>query len=181
MQGTTFGQGNTADQKIALDFINRNDVKILNWYRTQRSKQGKSEANLKVWAICDENGTPKTYLVGSANLTKTGLHHNIELMTLANDISDRHYLEQTLRDLQAEAWDAKDRLRELIENKQEPSREAHVGVARTSATSARSKTPSSPSVAKEASTGCGTHILAGAALVASLVLLLVFQRWHSRR
>ena len=71
---------------------------VLNWYRTNRSNQGRSDAHLKVWAACDDAGVPQAFLVGSANLTVAGLHENVELMALA-DASDHAYLRSTVQEL----------------------------------------------------------------------------------
>ena len=53
LKSRNFAKATDADRGAALDFVNRGDVSVRNWYRTQRSGQGRSEAHLKVWAACD--------------------------------------------------------------------------------------------------------------------------------
>ena len=84
LKSRNFAKATDADRRAALDFVERSDVSVRNWYRTQRSGQGRSEAHLKVWAACDARDTPQAFLVGSANLTLAGLHDNVELMALAD-------------------------------------------------------------------------------------------------
>ena len=69
------------DRKKALAFVDRGDVQVLNWYRSARSAQGKSNLHAKAWVITDRNGrTATAALIGSANLTKVGLRTNWEMM-----------------------------------------------------------------------------------------------------
>lgn len=166
MKSRNFARATDRDRSAALDFVNRNDVTVLNWYRTNRSNQGRSEAHLKVWAACDGTGAPRAFLVGSANLTNAGLHENVELMALA-DGSERSYLRSTLQQLQAKSWDAKERLQEWIEG-DAPERRHHRRGQRS-----RQHAPA-------ASTGCGSQVLAAASLVSAAAALLIRRGRRSR-
>ena len=77
MKSRNFAKATDRDRSSALEFVSRSDVTVLNWYRTNRSNQGRSEAHLKVWATCDNRGVPQAFLVGSANLTNAGLQENV--------------------------------------------------------------------------------------------------------
>jgi len=118
-----FEEATDRDRSDALDFIQRGDTEILNWYRTERNPLGKAEAHLKVWAIASPGQRPSAYLIGSANLTKTGLHKNVEVMAIA-DHSDHGYLLNTLNALTAHAWDAKSKLRDYLQPAPAPARPA---------------------------------------------------------
>lgn len=160
MKGRNFALANDTDRRAALDFVRRRDVTVLNWYRTNRSNQGRSEAHLKMWAACDDAGVPQAFLVGSANLTNAGLHENVELMALA-DASDHGYLRSTLQQLQAKSWDAKERLEEQIEHDDSPEDRHHPRGRRPRRTS-----PGDVH-APAAATGCGPKVLAMASLAAA--------------
>ena len=159
MKSRNFAKATDRDRSAALAFVNRNDVTVLNWYRTNRSNQGRSEAHLKVWAACDHDGAFQAFLVGSANLTIAGLHENVELMALA-DGSERSYLRSTLQQLQAKSWDAKERLQEWIKGDAPEHRH------RRSGQRSRQHAPA-------ASTGCGSQVLAAASLVSAAAALLI--------
>ena len=120
LKSRNFAKATDADRRAALDFVDRSDVSVRNWYRTQRSGQGRSEAHLKVWTACDAHDTPQAFLVGSANLTMAGLRENVELMAQA-DATEHPYLRQTLHELLDKSWDAKDRLTEWIEGDDAPA------------------------------------------------------------
>lgn len=159
MKSRNFTKSTDADRHTALDFTRRDDVTVLNWYRTHRTSQGRSEAHLKIWAACDDAGTPHAFLVGSANLTIAGLHANVELMALA-DPSEHSYLHSTLQQLRDKSWDAKERLQEWIEHGGSAERQQHRRSERS-----RKQHPA-------ASTGCGPQVLAVATLVAAASALL---------
>lgn len=74
-----FKQCSRQQAREALHFISRPDVEVLNWYRTDRSSKGRSQAHLKTWVI-EIDGQPIAALNGSANLTQNGLFHNVESM-----------------------------------------------------------------------------------------------------
>ena len=168
MKSRNFAKATDADRRAALDFVQRGNVTVLNWYRTGRSNQGRSEAHLKVWAACNNAGTPQAFLVGSANLTIAGLHENVELMALA-DASEHAYLRSTVQQLRDKSWDRKDRLQELIEHGDSAEGRHHRHSKRT-----RHRTPAT-------STGCGPQVLAVASLVAAASALLVHRGRRSRQ
>ena len=168
MKSRNFVKATDADRRAALDFVQRGNVTVLNWYRTGRSNQGRSEAHLKVWAACDNAGTPQAFLVGSANLTIAGLHENVELMALA-DASEHAYLRSTVQQLRDKSWDRKERLQELIEHGDSPERHPHRRGQRS-----RQHAPA-------ASTGCGPQVLAAASLIAAAAALLLRHGQRLRR
>jgi hypothetical protein len=167
MKSRNFAKATDTDRSAALRFVQRSDVTVLNWYRTDRSKEGRSEAHLKVWAVCDAGGTPQSFLVGSANLTIAGLHENVELMALTDD-SEHAYLRSTLQQLQDKSWDTRERLETLIEH-DDVTQRRH----RRSGQPSRQHDPA-------ASKGCGAQILAAASLTAAGAALLVYCVHRSR-
>lgn len=176
MKSRNFAKATDAHRHTALGFVQRSDVTVLNWYRTDRSNQGRSEAHLKVWAVCDHAGDPQAFLVGSANLTMAGLHENVEMMTVA-DASEHSYLRSTLQQLQGKAWDAKERLEEWLEHGDVPTDRHHPRGRRSDRAStgnaSRRQTPA-------ASTGCGPQVLAVAFLALVGAALLFRRGRHSR-
>ena len=176
LKSRNFAKATDADRRAALEFVGRSDVGVRNWYRTQRSGQGRSEAHLKVWAACDAHDTPQAFLVGSANLTIAGLQENVELMALA-DATEHPYLRQTIHELQDKSWDAKERLAEWIEGDDAPESRHHPRDRRSE------RTPSaSGRKAPATSTGCGTSALAAATglmaavMAAAAVAILLIKR-----
>ena len=170
MKSRNFALATDRDRSAALDFVNRTDVDVRNWYRTKRSSQGRSEAHLKVWAACTDTGAPQAFLVGSANLTTAGLHENVELMALA-DASEHAYLRSTLQQLQGESWDAKERLEEWIEHGDSPER-SHRPTRRRSDHTPSTRGKPRPHAAA-ASTGCGSQVLAMVSLTAAAAAVLI--------
>ena len=168
MKSRNFAKATDADRRAAIGFVQRRDVTVLNWYRTARASQGRSEAHLKVWAACDHTGAPQAFLVGSANLTMAGLHENVEVMALA-DASEFTYLSSTLRQLRDKAWDAKKRLEDAIEHGDAPDNRHHPRGRRSGRTSAGT---ASRRQAPAASTGCGSQVLAAASLATATALLI---------
>ena len=71
------------DAAEAAEFISRPDVRILNWYRTDKNKKGAAIAHSKVFAVEGPEGRSIAVLAGSANLTMTGLSANVETMVEA--------------------------------------------------------------------------------------------------
>ena len=176
LKSRNFAKATDADRRAALDFVDRGDVSVHNWYRTQRSGQGRSEAHLKVWAACDAHGTPQAFLLGSANLTIAGLHENVEVMALA-DATEHPYLRQTLHELLDKSWDARDRLVEWIEG-DDPlaARHAPPRAPRRRETPTRKDQHRQRLAAPTASTGCSTHALAVAATLAALGAAVAINR-----
>ena len=173
LKSRNFAKATDADRRAALDFVDRSDVSVRNWYRTQRSGQGRSEAHLKVWAACDAHDTPQAFLVGSANLTIAGLHENVELMALA-DAAEHPYLRQTIHELQHKSWDARERLEEWIEHGDSPERSHRPTRHRSGHTPSTRGKRRQPTPA--ASTGCGSQVLAMVSLPAAAAALLISHR-----
>ena len=176
MKSRNFAKATDADRRTALAFVQRSDVTVFNWYRTDRSSKGRSEAHLKVWAACHDTGAPRSYLVGSANLTIAGLRENVELMAVA-DASEHGYLRSTLQQLQDKAWDAQDRLEEWIGPGDVPADRHHPRGHRSGRASAGSATRRR---APAASTGCGSQVLAVASLAVGGAALLLRRGRRSR-
>lgn len=160
LQGRNFQHATDADRCAALAFVQRSDVDVRNWYRTARNAAGRSEAHLKVWAVCDERGVPSAYLVGSANLTTAGLAENVELMTVV-DGSEHDYLDGVLQTLLDKSWLAKDQLVERIAGPDAlaEAERPHRGAARSDQ---HRRKPAAP----KAQTGCAkqTAVLAASVL-----------------
>ncbi len=104
-----FSRATEAERAKALTFLERDDVRVLNWYRTERSKQGASTAHLKLWAVYNPDGSCADILTGSANLTGNGLHKNQETMARVT-AKERERLHLRVVDLLDKAWDSRDRL-----------------------------------------------------------------------
>ena len=89
--------------------MTRPDVSVRNWYRTNKNKEGASQAHLKTWVVAGNDGEPLAALVGSANLTRAGLQDNAELGVEANGDDLIRAWDMT-NDLHRRAWDCRDRL-----------------------------------------------------------------------
>ena len=76
-----FQKATESDRGQALQFLRRSDVEVLNWYRTNRSKQGAAQLHAKAWFVTDQNNELVGALDGSADLTKQGMTKNVEIMT----------------------------------------------------------------------------------------------------
>ena len=111
-----------SDRETCQAFMERPDVEIRNWYRTNKAGAGESAAHLKAWAATgDDDGTATGVLVGSGNLTRRGLTDNVEIMVEAHgDDKTATYREMT--NLWGKAWDAKNRLQDYLNNKTAPSK-----------------------------------------------------------
>ena len=97
-----------SDREECLAFLRRGDVEVHNWYRTGKSRHGKSQAHLKTWVVHDR-GSALAALSGSANLTLNGLESNIELMSETHG-QDMHQAWDAVRELAENAWPCQDRL-----------------------------------------------------------------------
>ena len=117
---TGMDQFEARDAAEAAEFISRPDVRILNWYRTDKSKKGAAIAHSKVFAIEGPEGRPIAVLAGSANLTMTGLSANVETMVEAVQ-EDREAAFKQVIWLERQAWDATDRLMEKARPKEKES------------------------------------------------------------
>jgi phosphatidylserine/phosphatidylglycerophosphate/cardiolipin synthase-like enzyme len=107
----------SSDAAEAAEFISRPDVRILNWYRTDKNKKGKANAHSKVFAVEGPEGKPIAVLAGSANLTMTGLSANVETMVEAVQ-EDRVAAFKQIVWLERQAWDATDRVLEKARPKE---------------------------------------------------------------
>lgn len=173
LQGRNFQHATDVDRRAALEFVQRSDVEVHNWYRTARSAAGRSEAHLKLWAACDERGAPHAYLVGSANLTTAGFAENVELMTVA-DSSEHCYLNRILEALLEKSWSAKDQLVERIAGP-----DAKADAPRLHRRPARSGQHRQQSGAPRAQTGCGKQAAALAACVLGFGVAVLAQAVRS--
>ena len=108
-----------SDRAACLEFIARSDVEVRNWYRTKRSNRGESAAHLKVWAVHD-GWSPVAVLVGSGNLTRKGLDHNVEAMAEAHG-SDRRQTWDAAHNLWRKAWPCAARLIGYLNEAQPPA------------------------------------------------------------
>ena len=108
------------DRAACLEFMQRPDVEVRNWYRTKKSRSGESSAHLKVWAMHD-NWSPVSALAGSGNLTRKGLDSNVEVMVEAHG-SDMRRTWDTARDLWGKAWPCADRLTKYLDGPESPAR-----------------------------------------------------------
>ncbi|MDE0642615.1 MAG: phospholipase D-like domain-containing protein [bacterium] len=110
-----FERSSREDRDEMLRFLARSDVKVRNWYSRQGTGgQGKGpDAHLKVW-VAHDSPRPAA-LNGSANLSKQGLYHNVEVVTAVPD-SETRAVVQVVEDLFNKGWDVKDRLRGYMDS-----------------------------------------------------------------
>ena len=163
LKGQHFEKATQADRAKAHRFVSQNNVQVENWYRTERSKYGRSSAHLKVWAVEPGAKGERAYLVGSANLTNAGLYKNVEAMATA-EVADHNYLHALIRGLRSEARDSKERLLELIRPDDAPDHEPLRAPTRTHQGTRRSTS---------ANSGCGAQVLTVAAVAGAATTLLV--------
>ncbi|MXW42542.1 MAG: hypothetical protein F4X48_01275 [Acidimicrobiia bacterium] len=109
---TGFSKYTEADRLAAIRFIQRQDVSVRNWYR---KRGGYRVAHAKAWIVDSDllNGNSGAVLVGSANLTKQGLLHNVEMMTLA-DPDEHERLRAEMRHVMDKSWPIEDELLERL-------------------------------------------------------------------
>ena len=96
LKSRNFRKSTDQNRRAALKFVRRDDVSILAWRRPKRSSKRSSDAHFKMWFAAGVGKDPHAFLVGSANLTKTGLYNNIEVMAMA-DPAEYDYLIGCLR------------------------------------------------------------------------------------
>lgn len=115
-KSTYFAKSTSADRSSALEFLARTDVQVRNWYRTEKGGDP-SEAHAKAWMVRNDgpNLAGISVMLGSANLTKQGLYHNIEMMAFVTD-DEATRLWTEMRDLISESWDCKERIVQYLEN-----------------------------------------------------------------
>ncbi len=111
-----FAKSTSADRSSALEFLTRTDVQVRNWYRTEKGGDP-SEAHAKAWMVQndDPNLAGISVMLGSANLTKQGLYHNIEMMAFVTD-DEAIRLWAEMHDLISESWDCKGSIIQYLEN-----------------------------------------------------------------
>ena len=122
-----FNHWNDADRDGALRFIARPDVQISNWYTKHG---GGAMAHAKAWMAFTPNDAmePQGVLVGSANLTKKGLHENQELVANAST-TEHKILRANMMLLFERSWELKPRLLQLL-GVAEDAAAAHLAQAR---------------------------------------------------
>ena len=106
-----------SDAAEAAEFISRPDVRILNWYRTDKNKKGAAIAHSKVFAVEGPEGQPIAVLAGSANLTMAGLNANVETMVEAVQ-QDRDAAFKQVVWLERQGWDVSERVMEKARPKE---------------------------------------------------------------
>lgn len=109
-----YGKSTQHDRSSALEFLARPDVQVKNWYRTSKGGDP-SEAHAKAWIVWNDypNPTGLSVMLGSANLTNKGLHHNIEMMALVAD-HEATRLWTEMQTLISKSWDISERIKNLI-------------------------------------------------------------------
>ena len=116
-----FGSATNRNRAKALQFLRRKDVLILSWYRSGKSAQGMAMLHAKAWVIAGpKNRSARAAMIGSANLTRTGLQDNWEMMCLVagGELSRIWRQLDGLvqgRTVSRKPWDAESRLMEAIE------------------------------------------------------------------
>ncbi len=145
------------DRIGAMRFINRPDVRITNWYRR---KGGYRTVHAKAWAVMPDGarGNAAGVVVGSANLTKQGLHHNTELVALVVGDEARRIVRE-METAFDESWDAKaNLLRRLGDGVQTNSQSTPrtwrpAGFGKPSTSSRKPRHPPMPSMAPRSTKG----------------------------
>ena len=113
---TGFSKFSEYDRQQAIDFLQRSDVSVKNWYRR---RGGHRTAHAKAWMVCPDPqvGVESAALVGSANLTKKGLFENTEMLALAAKSEHPRLLEE-MHELMELGWSCEDRLRRMLKAEQ---------------------------------------------------------------
>ena len=100
-----FANVSADDRQAAIDFINRADTEVLNWYRRHG---GYRTVHTKAWLTVPPGAsTASAALVGSANLTRQGLYENTETMVAATE-PDLRRLRAEMEEAMDKAWPADD-------------------------------------------------------------------------
>ena len=107
-----FDKAAEEDKETALEFLDRRDVQVMNWY-SKNTPGRESIAHAKAWIVRDSGKS--AVLLGSANLTKQGLRHNFEMMAAAADRETPKLLE-ALEEINSKAFDAADRIKGYLES-----------------------------------------------------------------
>lgn len=177
-----FAKATNAERSKAITFLQRKDVRVLNWYRTAKAAQGQSMLHAKAWIIADEKSHgARAALVGSANLTKSGLEKKWEIMAVAADHELSRIWTQLNRFLKGgngnkPPWDAKERLIDQVrtggETKPKPAPKTSTPATKPATAKAPSaRQPSKPAKKKG---GCLTLVAAtGGMVVAAVAMILL--------
>lgn len=107
-----FDKAAEEDKETALEFLDRRDVRVLNWY-DKNTPGRESIAHAKAWIV--KGRTKSAVLLGSANLTKQGMRHNFEMMAAAADRETPHLL-KALEEIHSKASSAEDRIKGYLES-----------------------------------------------------------------
>ena len=109
---TGFRNFSEEDRQAAIAFVGRPEVRVTNWYRRHGVR---AEVHAKAWMVQPNPAAPVAgaVLVGSANLTKEGLFHNIEMLTVAPE-SEHARLYDEIQDAMDKSWDLKEPLLERL-------------------------------------------------------------------
>ena len=104
----------STDRSSALEFLARPDVQVKNWYRTSKGGDP-SEAHAKAWIVWNSHSSPTgpSVMLGSANLTKQDLYHNVEMMALVAD-HEAARLWTEMQDLISKSWDISERIKHYL-------------------------------------------------------------------
>ena len=122
-KNTYFAKSTSTDRSSALEFLARTDVQVKNWYRTEKGGDP-SEAHAKAWMVQNDSSNLAriSVMLGSANLTKQGLYHNVEMMAFVTG-AEATRLWTEMHDLISEAWDCKERIVRYLENSDGPAQQ----------------------------------------------------------
>ena len=113
-----FARFSEPDRRAAVAFLRRADVKVTNWYKRHG---GYETVHAKVWMVLSgTTGAATAALVGSANLTRQGLHVNTEVMTVA-PASELGRLHGEMAAALAKSWDRAPHLLQRLGDANTPS------------------------------------------------------------
>lgn len=78
-------KGNEESCREACEFLSRPNVTVVSWFkeRDEAARRSRRDMHAKVFASRHTENHEPAVLVGSANLTYAGLHHNYEVVTSA--------------------------------------------------------------------------------------------------
>lgn len=169
-KNTYFAKSTSDDRASALEFLARPDVQVKNWYRTEKGGDP-SEAHAKAWMVQKDGFNPAdiSVMLGSANLTKQGLYHNIEMMAfVTGDEATRLWTE--MHDLVSASWDCKGRIIRCLENSDSLAQQRQQSTeAATPDYRARHRGHRKHQISRKKRTGCARSV----ALLSMGLLLLV--------
>lgn len=119
-----FDKAAEEDKETALEFLDRRDVQVMNWY--SKNTPGREDiAHAKAWIVRDSGKS--AVLLGSANLTKKGFRHNFEMMAMAADRETPKLL-AALEEINSKAFPtAKNRIKGYLESEDTTTRYSKQG------------------------------------------------------